>query len=62
MKKNKKIIYLQKLDGAGGVKYSGYNEWGQKINGWDSRDIRTLRNEAKKDGYKVLITDKLPVI
>jgi len=61
-KENKKILYLQKMDGAGGVKYNGYNEWGQKINGWDSRDVPTLRKEAKKDGYRVVIVEKLPVL
>jgi len=59
-KANTKVIYLQKLDGAGGVIYNGYNEWGQKIHGWDSRDIPTLRKEAKRDGYKVVVVDKLP--
>lgn len=61
-KESKKIIYLQKLEGAGGVKYNGFNEWGQKINGWYPEDVQTLRKEAKKEGFKVIIVDKLPIL
>lgn len=55
----KKVIYLQKLDGAGGVRYVGYNEWGQKITGWDPRDISVIKREASKGGYKVRVVDRL---